>query len=290
LAALNFGIDTNDGYYLQDDEAKMATTALQVGYEIGGEFKHNITPQLSLNTEGQFTIRESQMWGLNLSSFQNLDIQRYFIQPSAEYSMGDIANFKLSFYATHYDHENYRTYVEYEDRIKELNDLESRPFEAIKGLTGFEKGEELPGLAIQKEELERFDFLANGKTGSLLWVTGTNIGQMKYETDNISGGPKKRNEQSAFVQTEWLLPTKTSLVGGIRYEHSDAYGSDISPKLTVMQKKEGVIKKDDSFALRASVAKGYRAPDFKELYYELPYSTKGMAIIGGEYLREFAPW
>jgi outer membrane receptor for ferrienterochelin and colicins len=289
-AALNFGLDTYDGYYLQDDEGNMASTALQVGYEIGGEFEHFITSQLSLGTEGQFTIRSSQRQGLNFSSFQNLDVQRYFINPYINYSLGELAIFKLSLYATHYDHENYPTYVDYEDRIKDIEELESRPFKALKSLTGFEKGEERPGLAIQKEELERVDFMANGEKGNLLWVAGANAGQMKYETDNISGGPKERDEQSAFIQTEWLFPTKTSLIGGIRYEHSDAYGSDVSPKLAVMQKKEGIIKEDDSIALRVSVAKGYRAPDFKELYYELPSSTKGMAIIGGEFLREFAPW
>lgn len=289
-AALNFGINSNDGYYLRNDEGKTASTALQVGYDIGGELKHKITPQLSINTEGQFTIIESQMRGLNLSSFKNLDVQRYFIQPNIRYSLENIADFKLSFYSTQYYHENYSTYVEYGDRIKSIEDLESRPFEAIKNLTGFKKSGEPIGLIIQNEKLERFDFLANGKKKNLLWVVGANVGQMGYETDNISGGPKDRSEQSAFTQMEWLLPTRTSIIGGLRYEHSDAYGSDLSPKLAIMQKKEGLIKEDDSVALRFSFAKGYRAPDFKELYYDIPYSTKGMSIIGAEYLREFAPW
>lgn len=289
-AALNFGIETNDGYYLNDDEGNTASTSLQAGYEIGGDFRHHFSPQLSLNAEGQFSIKSSQMQGLNYSSFQNLDVQRYFVQPSIEYSLPNIADLKLSYYATHYDHENYPTYVEYEDRIKDIKNLESRPFESLKGLTGFEKGEEQPGLAIQMEELEKADFLANGKISNLLWVAGANAGQMKYDTDNIAGGLKKRDEQSAFAQTEWILPTKTSLVGGLRYEHSDAYGGDLSPKLAIMQKKEGIVKEDDSLALRFSVAKGYRAPDFKELYYELPSSTKSMSIIGGEYLRQFATW
>jgi outer membrane receptor for ferrienterochelin and colicins len=289
-AALNLAMNTSDGYYLQDDDENSANTPLQVGYDIGGEIMRALTPSLSLNANGQFTLRQTQRWGLNLSSVNNVDISRYSVCPALEYSIGDKIALNLSFYATRYEHEKYQTYVEYADRIKEFEALESRPFEAVKSLTGFDKSEEESGNRRQNEKLTRLDFMANGENGRLLWVTGANAGRMNFETDNISGGPKERDEQSLFGQAEWRFTPETSLIAGSRYEHSNAYGSDFSPKIAVMTRKNNVLKEQDSLLLRASVAKGYRAPDFKELYYELPYSTKGMAIIGGEYLREFATW
>lgn len=290
-AALNLAMNTSDGYYLQDDDGNLANMPLQVGYDIGGEVVRALTPALSLNASGQFTLRQTQRWGLNLSSVGNMDLDRYSICPALKYSAGDGTALNLSFYATGCEYEKYQTYVEYTDRIKKLEDLESRPFEAVKGLTDFfGRSEEGSASWRQNERLIRLDFTANGENGRLLWVAGANAGRVNFETDNISGGPKKRDEQSLFGQVEWRFTPETSLIAGSRYEHSDAYGSDFSPKIAVMMRRNNVSRGRDSLILRASVAKGYRAPDFKELYYDLPYSTKGMAIIGGEYLREFAPW
>lgn len=62
---------------------------------------------------------------LNSSTFQNFDIQRYFVQPSIEYSIRDFVNLRVSLYSARYDHKNYHTYMDYEDRIKDVDDLES---------------------------------------------------------------------------------------------------------------------------------------------------------------------
>lgn len=204
--------------------------------------------------------------------------------------MNDNIEFNLAFYITRYKHEDYQTYVEYNDRIKDFDELESRTFEAIENITGFDKGEQLPGLRRQNEELTRSELIVNGESGILLWNLGGDVSQKDYYTDNISDGWKNSNEQSLFAQGELNLSSELSLLGGLRYEHSEIYGSDLSPKIAIKRKDTAVFKDDDSLVLRASVAKGYRAPDFKELYYELPHSTKSMSIIGGELLRKYAPW
>ena len=289
-AALSLAINTRDGYYLLDDDENVAHNPLSVGYNIGADIEQTLTPDFSLGVNGQLTLQSAQKHGLNRSSVQNFDLRRYAVNPSLTYRMGDKTQCTLSLYTTRYKHESYQTYVAYGDRIKELDALESRPFKAVQYIGGFDKGEEIPGLKRQNEDLTRGELVVHGERGALLWVAGGDAGQKEFYTDNISGGWKHRKEQSLFGQIERQSASGFSLLGGLRYEHSDAYGSDVSPKLAISRKQTDVLRAHDCLVLRASVAKGYRAPDFKELYYELPISTKSMAIIGGELLRECAPW
>ena len=285
---LNFEVQARDGYYLRSGEDQV-NSPVMIGYSIGTNLHRPLTSSLSLNFDGALNLRRVQRKGLNLSYADNFELDRFSLCPALRCSTGNV-KLTLSLYTARCELENYQTYIEYEDRVKRVDELRSRPFEATKNILGFEKGKQLPGLRRQDEKLTRLELQVNGGDETLRWVAGGDAGSKVFYSDNISGGEQRRKEVSLFAQAERTLSPPLSLLGGIRYEYSDAYGSDLSPKLAVMGRMRNVFKERDSLILRSSLSKGYRAPDFKELYYDLPYSTKSMAIIGGELLRKYAPW
>lgn len=76
---------------------------------------------------------------------------------------------------------------------------------------------------------------------------------------------------SAFAQDEIRLIKDFSLVAGVRYVSHKEFGSAFTPKVSALYKIKDVN-------LRASYAKGFKAPTLKELYYH--YERKGTLYLG----------
>lgn len=70
---------------------------------------------------------------------------------------------------------------------------------------------------------------------------------------------------SAYLQDEWTLFSKLTLVPGVRYDHHSTFGDSFNPKLNVMYK---VLA---NTSLRASVGKSFKSPTIRQLYYDVPY-------------------
>ena len=70
-----------------------------------------------------------------------------------------------------------------------------------------------------------------------------------------------------------------SIVPGARYTWNERWGSFVAPRLALMVRPSGPL------ALRASVGRGFRAPDFKELYLNFVNAAVGYAVVGNPSLR-----
>lgn len=85
---------------------------------------------------------------------------------------------------------------------------------------------------------------------------------------------------SAFLQDEYSLTNKFSLVAGLRYSYNQAYSDVLTPKISALYKIS-------DFNLRASYGAAYKAPSLKELY--LFYESSGMGshnlYLGNEDLK-----
>jgi outer membrane receptor for ferrienterochelin and colicins len=69
------------------------------------------------------------------------------------------------------------------------------------------------------------------------------------------------------------------LTPGARVSWSDRWGRFVAPRLAAM------IRPRDDVAIRASFGRGYRAPDFKELYLSFVNDAAGYAVYGNPDLR-----
>ncbi|WP_372754316.1 TonB-dependent receptor domain-containing protein [Labilibaculum sp.] len=76
---------------------------------------------------------------------------------------------------------------------------------------------------------------------------------------------------AAFAQDEIKVVKDLSLVAGVRYVQHKEFGSNFTPKLSALYKL-------NHFNLRATYAKGFKAPTLKELYY---HYQKGSTLYLG---------
>lgn len=77
-----------------------------------------------------------------------------------------------------------------------------------------------------------------------------------------------------FVQYDWNPTVKWNILAGFRYDNHSEYASQLSPKLAVNYK----INAD--FSLKGSVGYGYKAPDFRQLYFDFSNPSVGYTVLG----------
>ncbi|TAH19016.1 MAG: TonB-dependent receptor [Cytophagales bacterium] len=82
----------------------------------------------------------------------------------------------------------------------------------------------------------------------------------------------------AFLQYEFQPVKKLNLIFGGRFDNHSAYGSQLSPKLSLQYDITPKI------ALRASTGVGFKAPDFRQLYLNFNNAVAGYSVFGTEEL------
>ncbi|MEP7165440.1 MAG: TonB-dependent receptor [Ferruginibacter sp.] len=87
---------------------------------------------------------------------------------------------------------------------------------------------------------------------------------------------RKENEvKYGFLQTEWLPFKKLTLIGGFRYDNNKLYASAFSPKIA------GKLTINDRISFLASYGKGFKAPDFRQLYLNFTNTSAGSYSVFG---------
>ncbi|MBL7870303.1 MAG: TonB-dependent receptor [Cyclobacteriaceae bacterium] len=86
-----------------------------------------------------------------------------------------------------------------------------------------------------------------------------------------------QNTRYSFFQHEWNPTQRLNLIAGGRYDYNTVYGSQFSPKLSTRYE---VSKK---VALKGSFGVGFKAPDFRQLYFNFTNSAAGgYSVLGTE--------
>ena len=93
------------------------------------------------------------------------------------------------------------------------------------------------------------------------------------------GDEEKRYQETSygFFQHEWLPLEKLSVIAGGRYDYNTIYGGQFSPKLSSRYE----LNKKVSFKVSGGV--GFKAPDFRQLYFNFNNSAAGgYSVLGTE--------
>ncbi len=87
----------------------------------------------------------------------------------------------------------------------------------------------------------------------------------------------RRSNQVAyfFLQQEWIPLKKLSLIAGLRYDDNTAYASVWSPKLALQ------YRVTEKLRVNASVGRGFKAPDFRQLYLNFTNIAAGSYSVFG---------
>ncbi|KOY87386.1 colicin I receptor [bacterium 336/3] len=91
-------------------------------------------------------------------------------------------------------------------------------------------------------------------------------------------GKKSFQTQYAYTQYEFLPTKKWNITFGSRFDNHTVYGSQLSPKLSLQYDVNKYI------ALRGSVGRGFKAPDFRQLYLNFTNTVAGYSVFGSEEL------
>jgi outer membrane receptor for ferrienterochelin and colicins len=89
---------------------------------------------------------------------------------------------------------------------------------------------------------------------------------------------EKKTFQSgyAYGQADWTPFKRLNIIGGGRFDTHSVYRSQFSPKLAAS------YQLSDKFVILASTGKGYKAPDFRQLYLNFTNAVVGYSVFGTE--------
>ena len=152
---------------------------------------------------------------------------------------------EYEFYATNYKTDEF------------LNDSNKQLFEAnfykqwlfrpeVRTTWSFQKSKLTAGIGLNKETLNR-----------------------TYFDSNVVF-----NSQYAFLQYDYNPTDKWNILAGFRYDNHQEYQSQWSPKFAIN------YKVNQNFSLKSSVGYGFKAPDFRQLYFDFSNSAIGYAVFG----------
>lgn len=84
----------------------------------------------------------------------------------------------------------------------------------------------------------------------------------------------KFNSQYVFLQYDYNPTSKLNIIAGFRYDNHSEYASQLSPKLAVNYKINANV------SLKGSVGYGYKAPDFRQLFFDFTNPSVGYTVLG----------
>jgi outer membrane receptor for ferrienterochelin and colicins len=107
---------------------------------------------------------------------------------------------------------------------------------------------------------------------------GIDVRQEMIDADRVQGETSQIRAFEPFVQYAWTVGG-VQLSPGMRLTASDRWGQFLAPRIAAMWRPRPAL------ALRGTVGRGFRAPDFKELYYDFVNSSAGYAVRGNPDLK-----
>lgn len=82
------------------------------------------------------------------------------------------------------------------------------------------------------------------------------------------------NSQYAFAQYDFYPLEKVNVILGARFDNHSEYQSQFSPKASANWKLT------DEISIKGSVGYGFKAPDFRQLYFDFTNSAVGYTVLG----------
>ena len=99
---------------------------------------------------------------------------------------------------------------------------------------------------------------------------------LNYETLNRTYFSNKAvfNSQYFYGQFDYNPTKKWNILAGFRYDNHNQYQSQLSPKLAIN------FKVNDNLSIKSSVGYGFKAPDFRQLYFDFTNPAVGYTVLG----------
>ena len=100
------------------------------------------------------------------------------------------------------------------------------------------------------------------------------LGNINESVNSTRYADSTFSSQYVFFQYQWDLQENLNFAIGGRYDNHEAYGENISPKLTLAYNFNNHLK------LKFSFGAGFKAPDFRQLLLDFTNPTVGYSVLG----------
>lgn len=108
--------------------------------------------------------------------------------------------------------------------------------------------------------------------GTRLGEGGEHIFEQTHNGLTKKGSEATIDYQAVYLQDEWVASDRLLVIPSLRYDNSDKFGDNISPKLGM------TYKLNDTFRLKANVGTGFKAPTISELYMNMRRTMGPMLV------------
>ena len=242
---LNFYFNSfnSNGYDLNDDPI-LNTVEPYKSYT--GFLRHNFKKNKWSYFSSVRIYNENQNFTLNENSYGKNIINELGINTSINYIKNK--NYKLIF-------ENYYTNYKNDEEFRlNQNSIEESFF----------------NQSLFKSEL-RSIYTIN-KKNTLTFGLGFYSELLKR--NNFYREEVSQNSFNYFVQYEGFIFENTNYVFGARYDQYDEYESEFSPRFAIR------TQINDNISSKISIGKGFKTPDYRQLYFNFSNSISGYSVIG----------
>jgi outer membrane receptor for ferrienterochelin and colicins len=127
----------------------------------------------------------------------------------------------------------------------------------------------------QSQRLLEGEMLYGGSVFGHAFDAGIELRQERISSTDgrIEGGTRSLWTAEPFAQLDWSRG-RWSIVPGVRLSWNERWGSTLTPRLAFR------YRASDALSLRFAGGRGFRAPDFKELYLQFINDAAGYAVYG----------
>jgi len=132
--------------------------------------------------------------------------------------------------------------------------------------------------ARDRQQLTELELTYAGTTRIGQLDAGVEMRRESIVADRVQGMRRHWDLIEPFAQVG-LVFGRVALTPGVRYTHNSQWGSTLAPRLAALWQVTDVVR------VRASAGRGFRAPDFKELFLSFVNAQAGYAVVGNAFLR-----
>ena len=147
--------------------------------------------------------------------------------------------------------------------------------------TSYNAEEDISSGGIEEEESYFDQFLIKSEVRGIVdfgiqnkFILGLGYLDESLSRNNFYKNNITQSSVNIFAQFEGFTDNNSNYIIGARYDNYNNYKSQISPRIAFRTK----IFKDVS--LKSSIGKGFKAPDFRQLFFNFTNSTVGYSVVG----------
>ena len=135
-----------------------------------------------------------------------------------------------------------------------------------------------------RQRIADVELVRSGALGRHTWVAGAKLDREWLLSDRIKGYSRSASTGALYASADWALAGALHATTGIRLTESEIWGADVSPRVGAS------VRAANGLYLKAGVARGFRAPSFSEMYFDLLQAQYGYAVHGNPALKPEQSW